>query len=69
MEGEQGYDESSKNIAFARAQEWGDRIPTGVFYRKQMVTFEEQQHIPLKDTLVKQAIEPGKVSGLLDGLL
>lgn len=39
---EEGHDPSDRVAAFARALEWGERIPTGVFYRVQRPTYEEQ---------------------------
>lgn len=39
---EEGYDPSDRVEAFRRSLEWGDRIPTGVFYRHQRPTMEQQ---------------------------
>mgnify|MGYP001299696194 CR=1 FL=1 len=39
---EEGHDPTDRVAAFARALEWGDRIPTGVFYQVQRPTYEEQ---------------------------
>jgi 2-oxoglutarate/2-oxoacid ferredoxin oxidoreductase subunit beta len=33
LEDEQGYDPGNRTAAWERAQEWGDRIPIGIFYR------------------------------------
>ncbi len=33
LEDEEGYDPGNRTAAWERAQEWGDRIPIGVFYR------------------------------------
>jgi 2-oxoglutarate ferredoxin oxidoreductase subunit beta len=64
-----GYDQSDKLAAFAKAQEWDERIPIGIVYRKEMPTFEEQLPVSAKNPLVTQAIEPGRVAVLLDELL
>jgi 2-oxoglutarate/2-oxoacid ferredoxin oxidoreductase subunit beta len=69
LEGDQSIDTGNKNIALAKAEEWGDRIPIGVFYQKQMPTFEDQLHVSPGNPLVKQAIKPEKVAALLDSLL
>jgi 2-oxoglutarate ferredoxin oxidoreductase subunit beta len=66
---ESGYDTSNKLAAFARAQEWGDRIATGVIYRQESVTFEEQLPPLSKGPLVKQKIEPAQIERLLDEFL
>jgi 2-oxoglutarate/2-oxoacid ferredoxin oxidoreductase subunit beta len=36
-----GHDPSDLVKAFARAQEWGDKIPTGLFYRVERPTYED----------------------------
>ena len=66
LEGEQGYDPSDKLAAFAKAQEWGERIPTGLIYKKERPVYEEQL-LALKDVpLVKQRIDPLQFEALLD---
>ena len=69
LEEETTYDPSDKLAAFAKAQEWGERIPTGIIYRQERATFEE--HLPAlsKGPLVKQKIEPGQVERLLGEFL
>lgn len=66
---EANYDSGNKVAAFDKAQEWGDRIPVGVIYRKEMPTFEEQLPVLSKGPLVKQRIDPGQIAGLLDEFL
>lgn len=39
---EEGHDPTDRVAAFSRALEWGDRIPTGVFYQVERPTYEEQ---------------------------
>ena len=41
LENERDYNPSDKLAAFAKAQEWEDRIPIGIIYRKEVATFEE----------------------------
>jgi 2-oxoglutarate ferredoxin oxidoreductase subunit beta len=59
-----GYDPSNKLAAFEKAQEWGDRIPIGVIYKKERVNFEEQLPALKKGPLVRQKIDPGRVERL-----
>ncbi|MFC2062523.1 2-oxoacid:ferredoxin oxidoreductase subunit beta [Chloroflexota bacterium] len=66
LEDESGYNPEDRMAAFARAQEWGERIPIGVIYRKERATFEEQLPALHNGSLVKQQIEPGQVTGLLN---
>ena len=62
---ESSYDPSNKLAAFEKAQEWGDRIPIGVIYKKERATFEEQLPALSKGTLVRQIIDPANVERLL----
>ena len=69
LEDQVNYDLSDKAAALNKAQEWGDRIPIGVIYRKELPTFEEQLPALKKGPLVKQKIEPGQLERLLDEFL
>lgn len=69
LEEEADYDPTNKALAFAKAQEWGDRIPIGVIYREERATFEEQLPTLSKGPLARQKIEPGQVERLLDEFL
>ena len=69
LEEKSNYDPGDKLAAFAKAQEWGERIPIGVIYRQELPTFEEQLPAVSKGPLVRQKIEPGRVEGLLDEFL
>ena len=65
LEEETGYDPSNQLAAFAKAQEWGDKIPIGVIYRKERATFEEQLPALAKGPLVKQKVEPRRIGKLI----
>ena len=46
---ESGHNTSDKNAAFAKSQEWGVRIPIGIFYQAQRKCYEDE--LPqIKDT-------------------
>lgn len=60
------YDPADRLAAFAKAQEWGDKIPIGVIYKAPLPTFEEQVPALRKGTLVSQKFEPANVAQLLD---
>ena len=66
VEDESEYDSSDKIAAFAKAQEWGDRIPIGLIYRKERPVYEEQLPALREMTLVKQKINPLQFDALLD---
>ncbi|MCX7973288.1 MAG: 2-oxoacid:ferredoxin oxidoreductase subunit beta [Candidatus Aminicenantes bacterium] len=58
------YNPEDKTNAFKKSQEWGERIPLGIFYKINRPTFEEQ--IPfLKEPLVKQPFKIDKLQELL----
>jgi 2-oxoglutarate ferredoxin oxidoreductase subunit beta len=63
---EEGYDPADQAAAWAKAHEWGDRIPTGVIFRRERQTFEDLIQIP-KAPVVKQALDPRAIEALLDG--
>ena len=64
-----GYDPTDKTLALAKAQEWGDRIPIGVIYKEDRLTYEEQIPALKKGALVAQKIEPSQVEKLLKEFL
>ncbi|MCK5576958.1 MAG: 2-oxoacid:ferredoxin oxidoreductase subunit beta [Dehalococcoidales bacterium] len=66
---EAGYDPSNRELALAKGQQWGDRIPIGVIYREERATFEEQLSALDDGPLVKQEPQPGQVEGLLSAFL
>ncbi len=39
---DENHDVANRKLAWEKAQEWGDRIPTGIFYRENRVLYEEQ---------------------------
>jgi 2-oxoglutarate ferredoxin oxidoreductase subunit beta len=65
LEQDGNYDISDKNAAFKKAQEWGEHIPIGVFFREDRPTYESAFPVLVKDTLVSQPIEPLKTEKLL----
>jgi 2-oxoglutarate ferredoxin oxidoreductase subunit beta len=50
-----GHDPTDKGAAFARALEWGDKIPTGLFYKADRPTYEELEEVLTAGPLSKQA--------------
>jgi 2-oxoglutarate ferredoxin oxidoreductase subunit beta len=59
-----GYDPADKMAALNRSQEWGDRIPIGVFYQVTAPTYEDQLTALKNGALVEQEIDPRLVEGL-----
>jgi 2-oxoglutarate ferredoxin oxidoreductase subunit beta len=54
--------------AFQKAQEWGDKIPIGIFYRNRRLTLEEQIPAIADQPLVAQQTDPAVFSELLQNL-
>ncbi len=63
---ENGYDPEDKAAAFARAQEWDDRIAVGVLYRKERPAYEGQLAVLSEGPLVRQTLDPRRIEPLLD---
>jgi 2-oxoglutarate ferredoxin oxidoreductase subunit beta len=64
LEETQGYDPTDRDAAQKKSQEWGDRIPIGIFYRSIIPTYEEQIPALKKGPLVTQKIIPGQTGSL-----
>ncbi len=62
---EADYDPHDRVRAFERALEWGDKIPIGIFYRNSRLIYEERFPMLRESALIRQDLDPGKVSGLL----
>lgn len=66
LEDEDGYDPTDKRQVRAKAEEWGERIPLGVIYREDRITFEELQPALHKGPLVKQKVESAQARALIE---
>ena len=66
LDEEKSYDHGDKLAAFAKAQEWGDRIPVGIIYKKERTVYEEQFSALKETPLVKQGISPLQFEELLE---
>jgi 2-oxoglutarate ferredoxin oxidoreductase subunit beta len=56
LQNEEGYDPADKAAAWAHAQEWGDRIPIGIFYRTELPTYGDQVPALKTGPLVQQPL-------------
>ncbi|WP_353684653.1 2-oxoacid:ferredoxin oxidoreductase subunit beta [Thermodesulfovibrio sp. 3907-1M] len=54
---EKDYDPSDRTRAFEKALEWGERIPIGVIYKAERLTFEEQIPVIREKSLVEQNVQ------------
>ncbi|GAB4332915.1 MAG: 2-oxoacid:ferredoxin oxidoreductase subunit beta [Desulfobulbaceae bacterium] len=57
---EEEYDPGDRIRAFERSLEWGERIPLGLFYRKERSTIEEKLPRQDKESLSQPAFLSGK---------
>ncbi len=69
LDEESGYDPGDRVAAFAKALEWGDRIPVGLIYRKERPTYEGQLLALREMPLAKQKINPQQFESLLNEFL
>ena len=60
------YDPHDKYAAFKKAEEWNDKIPLGVLYKKEKPTFEELQGVVKKGTLISQKISHSALEQALE---
>jgi 2-oxoglutarate ferredoxin oxidoreductase subunit beta len=65
LEDETGYDPANRLKAFEKAQEWGDRIPTGILYRVERSVFEDSLWRADGIPLVKRKLDPQKAASLM----
>ena len=66
-----GYDTQDLMAAILKSKEWGEKIPTGIFYKNTESPTYEQQSSVLKDAppLVDRKPDPSRVERLLDSFL
>ncbi len=64
LEDEGSYDPSDKKAALERALEWGEKIPIGIIYRKELPIYEDQLPALSKGPLVRQSIDPARAGKL-----
>lgn len=59
------HDPKLRDAAFRAAQEWGERIPTGIIYRSDRPSFEERVPVLREQPLVRQPLVKGSVQKTL----
>jgi 2-oxoglutarate ferredoxin oxidoreductase subunit beta len=65
LEDENGYNPDDRKAALERAQEWGEGIPIGIIYRKELPVYEDQLPALSQGPLVRQKDIPVRVEKLL----
>jgi len=67
LEDQQGYDATDMEAAFGKSFEWGDKIPIGLFYKGDELTYEDSEPALKKGPLARQPV--GLEKGLFDSLM
>jgi 2-oxoglutarate ferredoxin oxidoreductase subunit beta len=67
LENEQGYDTTDFEAAMRKALEWDPKIPIGVFYRGEQLTYEDSEPALKKGPLVSHPLSMDK--GLFEELM
>ncbi len=65
LDDDKSYDPTNKAAAFAKTQEWGDRIPIGLIYRKERPTFRQLTAGLGETPPVKLKLDPLEVEDLV----
>jgi 2-oxoglutarate/2-oxoacid ferredoxin oxidoreductase subunit beta len=66
LEDDKTYDPADRVEAFRKSLEWGEKIPIGIFYRRERPLFEERLEAVRSGPLVKQNLSPFDIEKLLD---
>ncbi len=66
LEDDESYDNTNREMALERAQEWNDKIPIGIFYRARRPVYEDELPQLKKGPLVEHNIENIDISKLLE---
>jgi len=62
----QMHNPADKQLAFQRAQEWGEKIPIGLFYQEERKTYSDEfNHLKHDEAVVEHDISQIDVSGTL----
>ena len=62
---EEGHDTSNFSQAMEKAFEWGNRIPTGLFYKVERPTYEDEESALKHGPLVKQPLKQDDLASIV----
>lgn len=65
---ENGHDYTDKQKALEKSFEWGDRIPIGVFYRKERPTYHDGLPHLKGTSLTKMPVEDADISSIIESM-
>jgi 2-oxoglutarate ferredoxin oxidoreductase subunit beta len=61
-----GHDPANRMAAFEKALEWGDRIPTGVFYKRDSEPFESKLDVLKSGPLTGKQYDSAKLDSVFE---
>ena len=61
------YDSHNKSLAFDKALEWGKKIPIGILYQEDRLTYESQLPQLAEKPLVEQSLGKVNLDKVLQG--
>lgn len=65
LDGDASYDPSDISAAFAKAGEWGDRIPIGIIYRREKPSYGQKRGLDKMAPLTDAEISDIDIGGIL----
>ncbi|TFG13204.1 2-oxoacid:ferredoxin oxidoreductase subunit beta [Candidatus Thorarchaeota archaeon] len=65
---DENHDSSDKVAALEKSFEWGEKIPTGLFYKESRVTLEHELYTPREGSLVTHETDRSDLQQLIDEL-
>ena len=66
LDGDSEYDPQNRQMAFEKAQEWGEKIPTGIIYSTDRPALDSQIQAIQEEPLVKQEVNPAGFKGIFE---
>lgn len=67
IQGSHGHDPANKQMAFEKALEWGEKIPIGLFYQEERLTYSDEfDHLKRDEAVVEHDISDVDISNTLE---
>ena len=66
LELDPSYDPTNRAMAFAKAEEWGEKIPVGIYYKEERWTYEGELPMIAGQALAEQDIENIDIDPILE---
>lgn len=66
LENDSAYDPTQRDSAFKKTEEWGEKIPVGVYYKEDRWTYEDELPMIAKKALVEHDIAHVNIDPILE---